>query len=164
MPHGALLDSIGPQPNTSSGDGGAGQLHRALRIPALARRAGAPQAVGADVGEHRPARAGGEQQREDDEDTRHREPSYPARTRRPHERERQRSAGSRARRPRAPKASSAAAPSASAPSNTNVPAKLIAASPPVTSGLSAVPTCTPSASQPKAAPRLSLGTISAPSE
>src|SRR5207244_2904564 len=70
----------------------------------------------------------------------------------------------RVRSPRAPKASRAAAPTDSRPSKRNVPGRLTAARPPVTSGLSAVPTWTPRASQPKAAPRLSPGTMSAPSD
>ena len=61
--------------------------------------------------------------------------------------------------------SKTAAPSqASPPSSMKAPERLIAASPPLTSGLAAVPICTLSASQPKAAPRRSPGTSVPPSE
>src|SRR5678815_910637 len=73
-------------------------------------------------------------------------------------------AARRESRPRPPKNSSAAATQAMMPLRTNAPGRLTAASAPVASGLIAVPTCTPSASHPNAAPRSCAGTMRLPSE
>src|SRR6058998_819276 len=67
-------------------------------------------------------------------------------------------------RSRAARRRRAAAAHARAPSNRKAPERLRAARPPVATGLTADENWTPRASQPKAAPRLSLGTRWPPSE